>query len=397
MSPYDPSQRLPQPRRLNRRRLLRLAGLGGGALAGLAAFGCGGGGTGGQSRQSAASPAATAEDPAWTALVDAAKKEGKLVISAGPTPETQKQLPAAFKARFGIEMEYVAGASSDLAARLQSERAAGQYTLDACISGAQTMYGTFHKNGWLQPMKPVLILPEVTDGKNWRNGKIQFMDPDGTTVLRLLSYSSHPVSINTKLLPAAQVKLADDLLDPKLKGKIAAYDPTTNGSGLPTAAEYYLKKGEDFWVKLYKGQQIQISRDTQALVDGLARDKYAVLLGVGWSYLDPVVKDGFPIQDVPLSDVADYISGGFGTVALFDRGPHPNATKVFANWIASKEGATVDSKAEVAVATRTDIDYSWAPDEAKPKPGVDYFDTYGWDFTLNQLIPIRDRFIQLLK
>jgi iron(III) transport system substrate-binding protein len=383
--------------RLSRRQLLRIAGVGGGALAGLAVLGCGGGGAGSQGKPSSAAPAATASNPAWDALVEAAKKEGKIVVSGSPTPETQKQLPAVFKARFGIDLEYLAGASSDLAARLQSERAAGQYTVDACISGAQTMYATFYKNGWLQPMKAALILPEVTDGKYWRNGQIQFMDPEGTTVLRLLSYSSHPLAINTKLLPAAEIKTADALLDPKLKGKIGAYDPTTNGSGLPTNAEYYIKKGEDFWVKLYKGQQVQISRDTQALADGLARDKYAALIGVGWAYLDPLVKDGFPIEDVPLSDIPDYISGGFGTVALFDKGPHPNAAKLFATWIASKDGATVDSKAEVAVSNRTDIDYSWAPDEAKPKPGVDYFDTYGWDFTVNQLVPIRDRFIQLLK
>jgi iron(III) transport system substrate-binding protein len=393
------SEPLWKARTFSRRRLLRSVAIGGSAAAGLALIGCGGG-SGNQSPQKgspATTSAATASNPAWDALVAAAKKEGKIVISGGPTPDTRKNVPAAFKDRFGIDMEYLAGASSDLAARLQSERAAGQFTIDACISGAQTMYGTFYANKWLQPMKPALILPEVLDGKNWRTGKVWFMDPNETTVLRLLSYSSHPLAINTKLLPAAQVKTADALLDPKLKGKIAAYDPTTNGSGLPSAAEYYLKKGEDFCTKLFKGQQVQISRDTQALADGLARDKYAALIGVGWAYLDPLVKDGFPIQDVSLSDVPDYISGGFGTVAIFDKAPHPNAAKLFANWIASKDGATVDSKAEVAVSNRTDIDYSWAPDEAKPKQGMEYFDTYGWDFTLNQVIPIRDKFVSILK
>jgi iron(III) transport system substrate-binding protein len=223
------------------------------------------------------------------------------------------------------------------------------------------------------------------------------MDPAGDTVLRLLAYAGHPLSVNTKVLPAAQIRSADALLDPKLKGKIGAYDPTTNGAGLPSAADFYIAKGEDFWVKLYKGQSVQISRDTQQLADGLAREKYMALIGVGWAYLNPLAKDGFPLVEVALTDVPDTLSGGFGTVALFDKPPHPNAAKVFANWIASKEGAAVHAKAEVAVANQNDIDYSWAPEELKPKQGVDYLDTYGWDFTVNQLITLRDRFATLLK
>jgi iron(III) transport system substrate-binding protein len=397
MDSGDPRQAL-RPRRITRRLLLRTAGLGAAAAAGMAVLGCGSStNSGQQAKPSSASGAPAASNPAFDDLVAAAKKEGKIVISGPPTSATRKDVPAAFKARFGIDMEYLGGPSSDLAARLQSERAAGQYTIDASISGAQTMYGTFYKNGWLQPMKPALILPEVTDDKYWRSGKIWFMDPPGDTVLRLLAYANHPVFLNTKLLPAVQVKSAEVLLDPKFKGKIAAYDPTTNGAGLPPAADVYLAKGEDFWVKLYKGQSVQLSRDADQLADGLAREKYAAVIGLARSNADPLIKDGFPLDDVPLSDIPDTLSGGFGTIAIFDKAPHPNAAKVFANWIASKEGATVHSRAEVAVANRNDIDYSWAPEEYTPKPGVNYFDTYGWDFTVNQLIPLRDKFAQLLK
>jgi len=397
MDSGDPRQAF-RPRPITRRLLLRTAGLGAAAAAGLAVLGCRSGAPAGQeAKPSGSSGAQPVSNPAFDALVAAAQKEGKIVISGPPTPATRKDVPAAFKARFGIDMEYLGGPSSDLAARLQSERAAGQFTLDASIAGAQTMYGTFYQNKWLQPMRPSLILPEVTDGKYWRTGKIWFMDPGDDTVLRLLAYAGHPISVNTKLLPANQLKTADALLDPKFKGKLGAYDPTTNGAGLPSAADFYIAKGEDFWVRLYKGQSVQLSRDADQLADGLAREKFVAVIGLGRAYLDPLVKDGFPLDDVALGDVPDTLSGGFGTIALFDKAPHPSAAKVFANWIASKEGATVHSRSEVAVANRNDIDYSWAPEEYKPKQGVNYFDTYGWDFTVNQLIPLRDKFIQLLK
>jgi iron(III) transport system substrate-binding protein len=394
MASSAPNQN-PESERLTRRYLLRLAAIGGAASA-LALLGCRSSSTGGK-QPGAATSTPAASTPEFDQLVAAAQKEGKITISGPPTPATRKDLPAAFKARFGIDMEYLGGPSSDLAARLQSERAAGQYTLDAAISGAQTMYGTFYQNKWLQPIKPMLILPEVTDGKYWRTGKVWFMDPNEDTVLRLLAYAGHPLTINTKLLPASQLKSADQLLDPKYKGKLAAYDPTTNGAGLPAAADFYNAKGEDFWVKLYKGQGTQLGRDADQLADGLAREKYVAVIGLGRAYFDPLVKEGFQLDDVPLSDVPDTLSGGFGTIGVFDHAPHPNAAKVFANWIASKEGATVHSRSEIAVANRNDIDYSWAPEEYKPKQGVNYFDTYGWDFTVNQLIPLRDRFAQLLK
>jgi ABC-type Fe3+ transport system substrate-binding protein len=33
-------------------------------------------------------------------------------------------------------------------------------------------------------------------------------------------------------------------------------------------------------------------------------------------------------------------SQGFGSAAVFNRRPHPNATKVYVNWLLSKEGQT---------------------------------------------------------
>src|SRR5262249_34185552 len=146
-------------------------------------------------------PSANAE---WDALIAAAKAEGKLVISGSPNADTRTAIPQAFRDRFGINMEYLAGASSDLAARLQSERAAGQYTIDACIGGANTMYGTFVANEWMQPFRSQLILPEVTEDRNWRSGKLWFMDPDGDKVMRLLNYVDRPVTLNTRMVPRDQ-------------------------------------------------------------------------------------------------------------------------------------------------------------------------------------------------
>jgi|SRR5215213_8757637 len=63
--------------------------------------------------------------PGWDKLVADAKKEGKVVIIAPSDPQVREAIPAAFKARYGITVEYLGGRSSDMASRLYCERAPG--------------------------------------------------------------------------------------------------------------------------------------------------------------------------------------------------------------------------------------------------------------------------------
>src|ERR1044071_8506970 len=48
---------------------------------------------------------AAASSPGWDQMVAAAQSEGKVVVSGPPAPDARTKLPAAFKARFNIEME----------------------------------------------------------------------------------------------------------------------------------------------------------------------------------------------------------------------------------------------------------------------------------------------------
>ena len=146
--PTDP----PRPGVDDRRAFLRLLGLGGGALlvgcqapaatappasSASAAGSAAAPATSSASPSTAAAPGRQAE---WDALVEAAKREGSLVVSLLPTAEVRTQSPTAFKRRFGIDVEYLGGRTGDLMTRLQAERAAEQYTVDAMIAGATTLY-----------------------------------------------------------------------------------------------------------------------------------------------------------------------------------------------------------------------------------------------------------------
>jgi ABC-type glycerol-3-phosphate transport system substrate-binding protein len=102
-------------------------------------------------------------------------------------------------------------------------------------------------------------------------------------------------------------------------------------------------------------------------------------------------KEGFPVMPVfGLTDLPGSLSAGVGQVALLRNAPHPNAAKLFVNWIASKEGLEVFARARGGVPTRNDIDeLSFLSPESIPRTGVEYFDTYDWEFTVTTKETIR--------
>ena len=333
----------------------------------------------------------------WDDLVAAAKKEGKVVVNGPPDPKVRDQLPAAFKAKFGIEMEFLGGNSSQLAARVDGERKAGQYTVDASVSGSDTMFDSFLRNGWLDPLKPSLLLADTADNAKWKTGSPWFRDPKKETVMQIFNTIQHFLAINTQLVAVKDVPTADALLDPKWKGKICAYDPSVNGAGIAIASAVYVAKGEDFATKLYKGQNVTLTRDYSQLADWVAHGSYPIGLAATTNYLQPFVKAGIPIEQPELPDAPSALGGGFGDVAIWNKAPHPNAARVFANWIASKEGIEVYGPTQTQVSVRTDVDNSWAPPQDIPQPGIKYLDTYDYDFEEGARLKIRDFFAKLLK
>ncbi|HET7680515.1 MAG TPA: extracellular solute-binding protein [Xanthobacteraceae bacterium] len=344
--------------------------------------------------------AASAQTPsaAWSQLVADAQKEGKVVIIAPPDPQVREGIPKAFKAKYGITVEYLGGRSSDTAARLRTERASGIYTVDAALSGMLTMASIFYSEKMLDPIRPILLDPDVTDGSKWKAGKLWFIDPEDKYILRLFSTRTAMFYLNTNYVKPEDIKTAQDLLNPKFQGKIITSDPTLPGIGSSDSARFYIQYGEDFVKKLYIDQKMLISRDRRQIGDGLARGAYPIAFGAEDEEMERLEKEGFPIHRVySLEGMSEIVSPSVGHVGLFNNAPHPNAAKLFVNWIASKEGLEAYSRARGGAPTRKDINAeSYLPAAMIPKQGVDYFDSYNWEFVLNTKEKIRLRMKELM-
>ncbi len=347
-------------------------------------------------------PSSMAQSPDWQKTWDetlaAARKEGKVVVLSPPDTHVRQTLPAAFKARFGITLEYLSGRSSETAAKIRAERSAGIYSVDVVLAGIQTMSTVYYREKMLDPVKPVLILPEVLDGSKWKNGKLWFVDPEQQYVLRLFNSVNEAFTINTQGVKPEELRSVRDLLDPKWKGKISFMDPTVSGTGSNQAAGLYVRFGEDFIKQLLIDQKPMISRDRRQLTDWLVRGTYPISFGAEDGEIERLRREGFPLLPMyNLSDMPGSVSGG-DQVGLLSNAPHPNAAKVFINWMASKEGSETFSRAFKMVSTRNDIDEkSFLPAEVIPKPGMDYFDSYDWEFTVTTKEKVRQRIKELLR
>jgi ABC-type Fe3+ transport system substrate-binding protein len=329
---------------------------------------------------------------AWDETLAAAKKEGKVVVGGPPDATVRQLLPAAFEARYGIKLEYISARGTDQANKLRREKEAGVFSVDAVIAGIQTTATVLYAEKMLAPLKPELILPEVTDGSSWKRGSLWFLDPEQQYVLRIFSTVREAFMINTDQVKPHDLRKFTDLLNPKWKGKISVLDPTRSGTGSNQIALLEELFGEDFVKKLLVDQEPVISTNRRQLTDWMVRGTYPISFGPEDGEIERLRAEGMPVKTIyGLEDMPGTISGG-NVLSLLANAPHPNAAKVFVNWMATKEASEIYGKALQMVPARSDIDaHKFLPADIIPKPGVKYFDTYDWNFTVTTKGDVRRR------
>jgi len=154
----------------------------------------------------------------WKKVVEAGKKEGTVVVSIPASSDLRKQMEGMFEQRFpGIDLELVAGTATAMLRKISDEHTAGVRYFDVHIGGAASMISGFVGGQIVDPIEPNLLLPEVTDAKNWWGGHMA-VDKEKRFTYTFSAFLVASFWHNAKSANAAELRSYDDLLNPKWKG-----------------------------------------------------------------------------------------------------------------------------------------------------------------------------------
>jgi len=284
--------------------------------------------------------------PAWQAdwdkTIKAAEEEGALTIYMTQAFEPvfrdgfQKKYPK-------IKVTMAAGRGPELSQRVMSERRAEKFAVDLYISGNISPLTVFHRAKILEPIKPLLLLPEVVDTSAWYEGKHHYDDPENRYIFVFEGTPrSGEITYNTKLVNPSEIKSYWDLLNPKWKGKIVSVDPLVSGP-ISAAHIFFYKQpdlGAEFLRRLHADTDIAIVRSNEQMLDWLSAGKFA--FGIGARDVDTAMMQGLPLMQFLPGALKEgsSVTAYNGTLSYFNRAPHPNAAKVAINWLLSREGQT---------------------------------------------------------
>jgi len=312
----------------------------------------------------APSAAGSAAPPGWQAewdeLVKAAKQEGKLVLVTS-VGESLRTAALAFEQAFpGIVVEHTGLNASNFVPRMLQERKGGIYTYDVMLQTTTSVWRLLRPEGALDPVRPLIVRPDATDDAGWRDGfKDGFLDKGKQECYAFVVEKSQLLWVNTDAVGPNEVTKAADLLNPKWKGKLVAPDVRAGGFGYTTTS-LRLALGDEGFKRFYTEQEPRVSRDLRQMTEWMARGIAAI--GVG-AVQPPILKEfldqgvGKNLKYLEL-DRMDYVSSGSqgSTIFKVNRAPHPNAAKLFINWLLTREGQTLWTRITEQNSRRTDVD-----------------------------------------
>ena len=318
----------------------------------------------------------------WEKTVQDAKKEGKLSLYILQGEGELSAVAEQFQKKYPeISVVTTPGRGNTLAPRIMAERRAGKYLVDVYMAGVTTAYEVFYRAKILDSVRAALILPEVIDESKWWRGQHQYVDPENRYIFVYLGNVAEYVSYHTKSVEPGEIRSYRDFLQPKWKGKILSRDPKiSGGQRIGLRMIYHTPElGAEFIRRLYGEMDVTITQEIRQATDWLGAGKFAICF-----FCSEILKakgQGVPVDEFPTAqwkEVRAISAGNKGSVALLSQPPHPNAARVFINWLLSREGQIALQRAtntptNSEESLRIDIPKDMVRSEVRRIDGVKYW------------------------
>src|SRR5690625_2976324 len=261
-------------------------------------------------------------------LVACGSDEGsddELVVYSPNSEDIVSTLIPMFEKETGIKVELISAGTGELIKRIQSETENPYADIMFGGSKAQALgYPELFEEYVSVNNDDMEVVHQNVDG---------FLTPyiaDGSVLL-----------INTDLIGDIKIEGYEDLLNPELKGKIAAADPAASSSAfaqltnmlLAMGGDYTSEEGWDYVAKLIENLDGKVASGSSAVHKGVADGEYVV----GLTYEDPsaaYVRDGAPVEIVYPKEGTVFLDAG---VEIIKGAPNLENAKKFVDFIISKE------------------------------------------------------------
>jgi iron(III) transport system substrate-binding protein len=296
------------------------------------------------------SPTEDAFAKTWADLITAAKAEGELVVVTGPEgAQDDGDYYNAFGKQYGIKVTLVGGATADITARIEAERAQSVYSVDiGGLGGTGTK--NMLKDKFFDQLDPLLINPEVTDRSvGFDVDHPVYTDTSAVGICQYVAIQAEPNLVswwyNTDKVTQAEydgVKSFNDLLDPKFKGRIVLGDVAASEANRD-AVTLWETMGKAWYDKLFgtMAPKVVAYGDERTYADGLAQGKWAIgLFPPGSGSLEDAADAGLPVKIWENTMTEGNPRSGIQRICVFKDRPHPKAAQLFANWALMKDGQT---------------------------------------------------------
>ena len=272
--------------------------------------------------------ASGAQATSMDALYDAAKEEGELVFYTDNRIQLVEALVGAFNEKYpGIDVDFFRGDTAQVMQRFETESGARRHVADF-VTSTDRQSKQLLKKGFSVPYKSshIDMYPAELHAPN-----------NGWSYYALVTLG---IAWNTDMVKGDDApKSWNDVLDPKWKGKIGMQDPLQGGGAGIWVVTMNKLWGDSQWNDFMKSagaQQIRYGRYLEVR-EMLASGEVAIQMVAYPSFTQPIIDKGAPIEWA-LIDPALFTGLTFNLSA---NAPHPNAAKLYIDFVLSLDGQKI--------------------------------------------------------
>ncbi|MET7335429.1 extracellular solute-binding protein [Nonomuraea sp. NPDC005650] len=284
----------------------------------------------GAEENTSSADAVQATDPAQ--IESLAKTEGEVSWLAAGTQATSDAVAAAFEKRYGISVKVARYSSADMAQRIESDvRGLGRIDADVTTQTDNALALSLRDGGYIERLSAKRFpgFPE----------KMMYGE-----IGPLVQFAVPVVGYNTRSLDGFVPDSWDDLLDPRLKGKLMIADPRSAATwGQIWHAILKTPALGEKYVKALVAQDFQPVASSLVGAEQLAAGQGSVLVASTPSVFNAQIAKGAPIAFFSPTNPAPV---AYTSVSIVKGAAHPNAAQLFARWLAGEEGSQVLNTAE---------------------------------------------------